>query len=360
MTTGPSGQVQTVLGPVDPDTLGVTHTHEHLLCDQSCYFSVPEEASERSWIDAKFTMERRGVSLSKFPYFPDLYVLLDERVAIKEALRFKHAGGGTLVDVTNRGIARDPLALTRISRATGLNVVMGGGYYIPPSYPPDFEDVTEDEITEEIVRDITEGVKDTGVKTGVIGELGNLWPASESEAKVLRAAARAQIITGAPILIHPGFHGDSPAQILGILLGAGADPGKIIMGHLGYINRLETIEWLTETGCFMEWDLFGFEDSGLASGSPPPTMAVPAFPIDDRPKLIGGRTVDPFWGFVPFTYPINMSGQTAASIPCGYSSNGMPIGLHIIGPRGSESRVLQAAAAFEQAMPWADKRPGVS
>ena len=91
-----------------------------------------------------------------------------------------------------------------------------------------------------------------------------------------------------------------------------------------------------------------------------PTMAVPAFPIDDRPKSIGGRTVDPFWGFVPFTYPINMSGQTAASIPCGYSSNGMPIGLHIIGPRGSESRVLQAAAAFERAMPWADKKPGIS
>ena len=91
-----------------------------------------------------------------------------------------------------------------------------------------------------------------------------------------------------------------------------------------------------------------------------PTMAVSAFPIDDRPNSIGGRKVDPFWGFVPFTYPINMSGQTAASIPCGYSSDGMPIGLHIIGPRGSESRVLQAAAAFERAMPLGDHRPMVS
>ena len=69
--------------------------------------------------------------------------------------------------------------------------------------------------------------------------------------------------------------------------------------------------------------------------------------------------MDPFWGFVPFTYPINMSGQTAASIACGYSSNGMPIGLHIIGPRGSESRVLQAEAAFERAMPRAAKRPEI-
>ena len=91
-----------------------------------------------------------------------------------------------------------------------------------------------------------------------------------------------------------------------------------------------------------------------------PTMAVPAFPIEQRPSVIGGKTVDPFWGFLPFTYPINMSGQTAASIPCGYSEDGMPIGLHIIGPRGSEAKVLQASAAFEQAMPWGGQRPGVS
>ena len=91
-----------------------------------------------------------------------------------------------------------------------------------------------------------------------------------------------------------------------------------------------------------------------------PTMAVPAFPIDQRPGVIGGKTVDPFWGFLPFTYPINISGQTAASIPCGYSSDGMPIGLHIIGPKGSEAKVLQACAAFEAANPWAGDRPGVS
>tara|TARA_B100001123_G_scaffold171278_1_gene197080 strand:- start:11445 stop:12860 length:1416 start_codon:yes stop_codon:yes gene_type:complete len=91
-----------------------------------------------------------------------------------------------------------------------------------------------------------------------------------------------------------------------------------------------------------------------------PTMAVSAFPIDQRPSIIGGKTVEPFWGFLPFTYPINMSGQTAASVPCGYSEDGMPIGLHIIGPRGSEAKVLQAAAAFEQAQPWDGVKPGVS
>ena len=91
-----------------------------------------------------------------------------------------------------------------------------------------------------------------------------------------------------------------------------------------------------------------------------PTMAVPAFPIEQRPSVIAGREVEPFWGFLPFTYLINITGQTAASVPCGYSADGMPIGLHIIGPRGSEAKVLQASAAFEQAQPWSGERPRVS
>ena len=91
-----------------------------------------------------------------------------------------------------------------------------------------------------------------------------------------------------------------------------------------------------------------------------PTMAVPAFAVGEWPSVIAGRQVDPYWGYLPFTYPINMSGQTASSVPCGFSQDGMPIGLHIVGPRGSEAKVLQASAAFESAQPWAGKRPPVS
>jgi aspartyl-tRNA(Asn)/glutamyl-tRNA(Gln) amidotransferase subunit A len=91
-----------------------------------------------------------------------------------------------------------------------------------------------------------------------------------------------------------------------------------------------------------------------------PTMAVPAFPIGQRPTVIGGKEVNRFWGYLPFTFPINMSGQTASSVPCGFSADGMPIGLHLVGPRGAEARVLQASAAFEQARPWIQHRPPVS
>ena len=88
-----------------------------------------------------------------------------------------------------------------------------------------------------------------------------------------------------------------------------------------------------------------------------PTMPVTAFPIEERPTVIGGKEVNPFWGYLPFTFPINMTGQTAANVPCGFSQNGMPVGLHIIAPKGSEALVLRASSAFEIINPWIHHRP---
>jgi aspartyl-tRNA(Asn)/glutamyl-tRNA(Gln) amidotransferase subunit A len=90
-----------------------------------------------------------------------------------------------------------------------------------------------------------------------------------------------------------------------------------------------------------------------------PTLAVPAFPCGQRPVVIGGKDVSSK-GHYPFTFAFNMSGNPAASVPCGFSSDGMPIGLHIVGRRLDEVTVLQASAAFEQARPWAQHRPAVS
>jgi aspartyl-tRNA(Asn)/glutamyl-tRNA(Gln) amidotransferase subunit A len=91
-----------------------------------------------------------------------------------------------------------------------------------------------------------------------------------------------------------------------------------------------------------------------------PTVATTAFPVGEPPKAIGGREVHWFWGFLPCTFPINLIGHPAASVPCGFSSEKLPIGLHIIGRRGDEARVIAASAAFEQARPWIDHKPPVS
>ena len=91
-----------------------------------------------------------------------------------------------------------------------------------------------------------------------------------------------------------------------------------------------------------------------------PTMPVTAFPVGAPPHRIAGREIDPFWGYVQFTAIINAIGFTAATVPCGFSSDGLPVGLHVIGRHGDEASVIAASAAFEEARPWADKRPPVS
>lgn len=256
------GKIQTVLGLIEPEQMGVTLTHEHLLIDLDGYFAEADEASTRFYADQPVTIDMLG-KMGKLWFRNHANLrLLDERLAIKEALRFKHAGGNSMVDTTGIGIARDPLALTRISRATGLNVVMGGSYYIPMFHPDDMDEREEGAIEEEIVRDVTVGVGDTGVRSGVIGEIGCMAPMDDTIAKVLRASARASVRTGAPITIHPGFEEYSPAEILDVLIEAGADPKQIIMGHIGpVVKDLGALRDLASSGCYIEHDLFGYEST---------------------------------------------------------------------------------------------------
>ena len=86
-----------------------------------------------------------------------------------------------------------------------------------------------------------------------------------------------------------------------------------------------------------------------------PTMADTAFGLD-RNEV----PYQPSLGWSPFTYPFNLTGEPDITVPCGWSTAGLPIGLQIVGPRFSEGLVLRAAAAFEAAQPCADRRPPVS
>ena len=96
-----------------------------------------------------------------------------------------------------------------------------------------------------------------------------------------------------------------------------------------------------------------------------PSLAVPAFPCGQWPEVVGGKRLDSLSikenaGYYPFSYPFNMSQSPAASVPCGFSSDGLPVGLQVVGPWGGEVAVFRASAAFEEARPWADRRPPVS
>jgi aspartyl-tRNA(Asn)/glutamyl-tRNA(Gln) amidotransferase subunit A len=88
-----------------------------------------------------------------------------------------------------------------------------------------------------------------------------------------------------------------------------------------------------------------------------PTIAAPPFKVGlDNPAEIGGVAVEPY-DWIPFTYPFNMTGHPGASVPCGFTSDGLPIGLQIVGRRLEDATVLRAAHAFERLAPWAQHRP---
>jgi aspartyl-tRNA(Asn)/glutamyl-tRNA(Gln) amidotransferase subunit A len=92
-----------------------------------------------------------------------------------------------------------------------------------------------------------------------------------------------------------------------------------------------------------------------------PTACFPAFPNEEFPGSIRGDSVFPeqYWNGA-FTLPINAVGHPAATVPAGFSSDGLPIGLHIVGRRGDEETVIAASAAFERARPWIQHRPPIS
>ena len=257
-----SGLAQTVNGAVDPRTLGPTMTHEHLLIDFSTMFVEPPEDSQKFLAHQKLSMENLGWIRYNWTSNLDNLLLIEEKTALNEAMYYKREGGGTLVDATTIGIGRDPLALSRLARATNLNIIMGAGWYIDKVHPEDMGSRTENDLAKQIIKELTEGINETNVKAGIIGEIGCSWPLTDNERKVLRAAATAQSETGAPILIHPGRDESAPNEILEVLAEAGANLERVIMGHLDrtVFSDDTTIE-IAKSGCYMEYDLFGNESS---------------------------------------------------------------------------------------------------
>ena len=257
-----TGLVQTVLGPVKPEDLGYTTTHEHLLIDLTCLLREPAEASGR--LRSAGPVDIGSYGWTSYDAFRnrDNLELLNEDVAASEAMLYKRAGGQTIVDVTSIGIGRDPKALARIARATGLHVIVGAGYYVEEAHPTSLPDMSEAEVAQELVNDIRVGVEDTEVRAGIIGELGCSWPLTPDERKVLKAAASAQRETGAAVSVHPGRNPRAPFEILDILAEAGADVERVVMCHLGRTFReVDDVLELAARGCYLEYDGFGWETS---------------------------------------------------------------------------------------------------
>lgn len=256
----------TVRGPIKKEEAGIVLPHEHIFIDLTNQYRQFPEATKNSWSYAKVGLNNLDI-LSRNPLaLRDNLIIDDIDCAEREVLEFKRAGGGTIVDVSSRGLGRDPVALRGVSQSVGVNLIAGSSYYYHDTHPEDMSEKTAEEIRDEIIEEITVGIDDTGVRAGVIGEIGISEKMHSDEAKVLIGAAQAQAQTGLGMHVHifpwnpEGF--PLGLEALEILAGNGALLEKVAINHVDvamdfsveYIKQI-----ISKYNTFVEFDNFGHE-----------------------------------------------------------------------------------------------------
>lgn len=250
--------IQTVTGLLDPSQSGAVQLHEHVIFDLTCRFTPPPQGEERQ-ADTKLSLQTLGwIRMNPYNNRENLQCL-DAAIATEELASYRTAGGGLIVDVSSKGIGRNPRALRQASLASGVPVVMGCGYYIEVSHSPQLRAASVADLTKEMVDDLTEGVEGTGIRAGVIGEIGTSNPLGPGERKCLRAACEAQQQTGASMVVHSPGGKDGPMLVADFLESEGADPSKVVISHLDarFREDLDAYARLADRGFLLGLDTFG-------------------------------------------------------------------------------------------------------
>ena len=262
-------QIMTVLGPIEPEALGVTLAHEHLVFDLRCLWEEPPP--ERAYlVDAAPTLENRG-AMTRDAYHSKVNLHLDDPALVEDDLRrYRAAGGTALIDLTTTGLAPSPEAAATLSRATGLHVVAGAGYYRRRCLPDAVDGLSEDALAEELERAVREGLHGTAVRAGILGELGTATPIQPFEERQLRAAARVQRATGVGINVHPAIWAHEHLRIIDILEAAGADLSRVAISHCDELVEPEWHAKIAERGVMLCFDTFGAEGVSDSDGTQEP------------------------------------------------------------------------------------------
>jgi phosphotriesterase-related protein len=279
-------EVNTVRGPTSVEDLGMTLTHEHLICDWTARMEEPAEEEARRVYAARVEPSLNW-RLTDNPGLCRDNARLEDQTAVAEELRnFAEVGGRTVVDCTTGEVGRDPAALIEISERTGLNIVMGSGWYVHAFHNHDEPEASADGLCEQLLAEFVGGVGDTGVRPGVIGEIGVSPQFTECERTRLRAASRAQRRLGVPMFIHlPGWQRRA-FEVLDIVLDQeGVAPDAVVLCHMDPSGADVVYQRaVAARGVWMGFDMIGmttFYPGEGQSPAPEQTAVALAGLIDD-------------------------------------------------------------------------------
>lgn len=242
----PNGEavIQTVLGDVEPDALGLCLPHEHVWCDQSL--------APRADLYGSF-------------HSPEAHMRLNDFSSMVEELRaFAAEGGGAIVEVTCDGWGRDLEMLARLSEASGVHIVATAGYYIEPCIPWYVDTLSTQALADHITAELEHGIN--GRRCGILKSAIHQASIEGVELRVLRAVAIAQLRTGVPITTHSTggrsqelAGGNVALQQLTVLEEYGVRPDRLIVGHVDIRPNIDTLSYLASKGCYIQFDVIDKE-----------------------------------------------------------------------------------------------------
>jgi phosphotriesterase-related protein len=227
-------QVETVSGPIDAGQLGLTLVHEHL----------------------------RTSTESIRAQFPHLYdEAEEERLAVEQVRAAMAHGVRTIVDPACMDLGRDVRLARRVAEATGIQLVMATGIY-GMHYrflPHHFQSRDADYLADAFVHDLEHGIQGTAVKASFIKCAVDEPGVTDDVEKVVRAAARASLRTGRPVMAHSHPATRRGPELMTIFEEEGLDPQRVQIAHTGDTDDLDYIEELLARGPFIGMDRYGLD-----------------------------------------------------------------------------------------------------
>lgn len=220
--------IRTVAGDIDPDELGITYSHEHLIGRPDPQFLTP---------DLNFT---------------------DVAAATRELSFFREAGGRAIVEMTTPDYGRNAADLAELSARTGIHIIAATGYNKLKFSASYVKEYSIDELTQTFVHEIEQGMDGTNIKAGLVKAASSLNMIEPDSEKLIRAAARAHLQTGAPISTHTEA-GTMALEQVHIFKEEGVSGERIVIGH---IDR--NLDWtyhlqLAREGVYLGYDQFSKE-----------------------------------------------------------------------------------------------------
>ena len=216
--------INSVLGPLDTSNIGFALMHDHIL---GATGGIPQ-------------------------VYPELLGPNYKERIVKGLVEAKQAGINTIIDADPFVLGRAVKILAEVSKLSGMNIICCTGWYIDlPGYLGSF---SSDLFAKIFAREITEGIEGTDIKAGIIKSASDFEGVTPNGEIILRGVARAQMMTGAPIMLHSYAPGQIGRQQLAILKEEGIDLRRVKLDHCSDTKDMEYLTWVIEQGCYLGMD----------------------------------------------------------------------------------------------------------